>query len=133
MTLSPGKSAGLNAISDSRGVINAMALDQRGILKNAIAREMGVADLPDSVVVEFKEIVTKALTHSASAILLDPEFGLPAAKHRHGKGLLLAYERSSYGAALPRMPMLYDEWSVRRVKEAGADAVKILLFFTPFE
>jgi tagatose 1,6-diphosphate aldolase len=31
------------------------------------------------------------------------------------------------------MPILYDNWSVRRVKEAGADCVKILLHYTPFE
>jgi tagatose 1,6-diphosphate aldolase len=31
------------------------------------------------------------------------------------------------------MPVLYDLWSVRRVKEAGADCIKVLLHYTPFE
>jgi tagatose 1,6-diphosphate aldolase len=133
MTLTPGKLAGLKAISNSHGVIAALALDQRGILKRAIGREMGTEDAPDSAVVEFKEIVTEILTKDASAVLLDPEYGLPAAKRRNSTGLLIAYERSSYDAAPPRLPDLYEHLSVRRLKEAGADSIKILLHYIPFD
>jgi tagatose 1,6-diphosphate aldolase len=73
------------------------------------------------------------LTKYASAILLDPEYGFPATKRRNKKGLLLSYEKSCYGAAPPRMPVLYDVWSVRRMKEAGADCIKVLLHYTPFD
>jgi tagatose 1,6-diphosphate aldolase len=132
--LTPGKLAGLKAVSDQRGVIAAAAMDQRGSLKKSLAKEKGVADLPDSALVEFKELVTEILTKYASAILLDPEYGLPASKQRNGKGLLLAYEKTGYDAATPgRLPDLLDLWSVRRLKEAGADCIKILLYYTPFE
>jgi tagatose 1,6-diphosphate aldolase len=132
--LTPGKLAGLKAVSDARGVIAAAAMDQRGSLKKSLAKEKGVADLPDSALVEFKELVTDVLTQYASAILLDPEFGLPASKKRHGKGLLLAYEKTGYDAdQAGRLPDLLDHWSVRRLKEAGADCVKVLLYYTPFE
>src|ERR1700750_1603842 len=132
--LTPGKLAGLKAVSDARGVIAAAAMDQRGSLKKSLAKEKGVADLPDSALEEFKELVTDVLTQHASAILLDPEFGLPASKERHGKGLLLAYEKTGYDANTPgRLPDLLDVWSVRRLKEAGADCIKILLYYTPFE
>ncbi len=41
--------------------------------------------------------MTEVLTKHASAILLDPEWGLPAAKRpRQGSGLLLAYEKTGY-------------------------------------
>jgi tagatose 1,6-diphosphate aldolase len=133
-TMTPGKLAGLRALSDERGVIAAAAMDQRGSLKKSLAKEKGVADMPDSALVEFKELVTEVLTRHASAILLDPEFGLPAARRRNGKGLLLAYEKTGYDAATPgRLPDLLDVWSVRRLKEAGADAIKILLYYTPYE
>jgi len=131
--LTPGKLAGLQSISDQHGVIAALALDQRGILRKAIAQAKQADDVPAEAVVEFKELVTSVLTHHASAILLDPEYGLPASKHRNAAGLLLAYEQSCYDAAPPRMPILYDNWSARRVQEAGADCVKILLHYTPFE
>src|SRR5271167_4819956 len=132
--LTAGKLAGLKAVSDARGVIAAAAMDQRGSLKKSLAKEKGVAELPDSALVEFKELVADVLTQHASAILLDPEFGLPASKRRHGKGLLLAYEKTGYDAATPgRLPDLLDVWSVRRLKEAGADCIKILLYYTPLE
>ncbi len=101
MVLPLGKLAGLKAISNSDGVIAALALDQRGILRKAIAKEMGAEDVPYSAVVEFKEIVTEVLTKHSSAILLDPEYGFPAAKRRNSTGLLISYERSSYDAAPP--------------------------------
>src|SRR5277367_2596356 len=132
--LTPGKLAGLKAVSDKRGVIGAAAMDQRGSLKKSLAKEKGVENVPDSALVEFKELVADVLTQHASAILLDPEYGLPASKKRHGKGLLLAYEKTGYDAATPgRLPDLLDLWSVRRLKEAGADCIKILLYYTPFE
>jgi len=31
------------------------------------------------------------------------------------------------------LPDLLDLWSVRRLKEAGADCVKILLYYTPYD
>ena len=109
-------------------------MDQRGSLKKSLAKEKGVAEMPDSALVEFKELVTEVLTKHASAILLDPEFGLPAARRRNGKGLLLAYEKTGYDAGTPgRLPDLLDVWSVRRLKDAGADAIKILLYYTPYE
>jgi len=133
MKLTPGKLAGLKAVSDERGVIAAAAMDQRGSLQKALAQARGTpADAKD--LEDFKTLVTDVLTQRASAILLDPEFGLPASKHRHGKGLLLAYEKTGYDAATPgRLPDLLDHWSVNRLKEAGADSIKILLYYTPFD
>ncbi len=134
MTLTPGKLAGLNAVSDERGVIAAAAMDQRGSLKKALAREKG-ADVTDAMLEEFKSLVTEVLTRHASAILLDPEWGLPASKTRaKGAGLLLAYEKTGYDKTGPgRLPDLLDHWSVRRLKDAGADCIKILLYYTPFD
>lgn len=131
--LTPGKMAGLKAIADRRGVIAALALDQRGIIRSGIAKVMGKEDVDPSVVTEFKEHVTAGLTPHASAILLDVEYGLPAAKHRHNAGLMLAYEMSVIGGPPPRMPKLYDTWSIRRQKEFGADGIKVLLNYSPFD
>lgn len=133
MKLTPGKLAGMKAVSDARGVIAAAAMDQRGSLQKSLAKERGATATGHDLEV-FKTLVTDVLTKHASAILLDPEYGLPAAQHRNGKGLLLAYEKTGYDSNTPgRLPDLLDVWSVRRLKEAGADCVKILLYYTPFE
>ena len=132
--LTPGKLAGLNAVSNERGVIAAAAMDQRGSLQKSLAKEKGVADVPPEALEEFKTLVTSVLTKHASAILLDPEFGLPATHHRNGKGLLLAYEKTGYDSNTPgRLPDLLNHWSVQRLKEAGADCIKILLYYSPYE
>ncbi|MGI4757847.1 MAG: tagatose 1,6-diphosphate aldolase [Janthinobacterium lividum] len=133
MKLTPGKLKGLKAVSNPRGVIAAAAMDQRGSLQKSIGAARGADANADDLVV-FKEMVTKVLTRYASAILLDPEYGLPAARQRNDAGLLLAYEKTGYDATTPgRLPDLLDVWSVRRLKEAGADCIKILLYYTPYE
>jgi len=137
MKIGPGKQKGLQAVSDSRGVIAAAAMDQRGSLKSAIAKDKGVdkSAVTAQMLEEFKSAVVRVLTPYASAILLDPEYGLPAAKIRaRNSGLLLAYENSGYDNTRPgRLPDLLDIWSVRRLAAAGADCIKILLYYTPFD
>jgi tagatose 1,6-diphosphate aldolase len=132
MKLTPGKLKGMKAVSDSRGVIAAAAMDQRGSLQKALAKEAG-RDATPEMMQEFKIAVTRLLTPHASAILLDPEFGLPAAKQRSSNaGLLLAYEKSGYDNNRPgRQPDLLANESVRRLKEAGADCIKVLIYYTP--
>src|SRR3954467_2823502 len=94
--MTPGKLAGLRAVSNDRGVIAAAAMDQRGSLQKSLAKEKG-ADVSDAMMEEFKSLVTEVLTPHASAILLDPEWGLPASKRRHqNAGLQLAYEKTGY-------------------------------------
>jgi tagatose 1,6-diphosphate aldolase len=126
--LTPGKMSGLKAVSNDRGVIAAAAMDQRGSLKKALGPKASEQDL-----IDFKIAVSEVLTRYASAILLDPEWGLPAAKARQPKaGLLLAYEKTGYDKQTPgRLPDLLDLWSVRRLKAAGADCIKILLYYAP--
>ena len=129
MKLTPGKLAGLKKVSNERGVIAAAAMDQRGSLHKSLAKEKG-GEVTDQMMEEFKTLVTEVLTPHASAILLDPEWGLPASKRRaKNAGLLLAYEKTGYDKTGPgRLPDLLDHWSARRLKEAGADCVKILLY-----
>lgn len=134
MKLTPGKLAGMKAVSNERGVIAAAAMDQRGSLQKSLAKEKGSA-VSDEMMEEFKILVTEVLTPHASAILLDPEWGLPAAKRRaKNSGLLLAYEKTGYDKTGPgRLGDLLDHWSARRLKEVGADCVKILLYYSPYD
>src|SRR5215467_7239835 len=137
MGLSEGKLRRLKALSNDRGVIAAAAMDQRGSLQKslAVARGVDIKDITPDHMSEFKVAVTKVLTPHASAILLDPEFGLDAARARaKGAGLLLAYELSGYDNTRPgRLPDLLPHVSVKRLVDWGADAVKILIYYTPFE
>jgi len=127
-----GKYRRLIALSDEHGVIAALAIDQRGSLKKALAA-LSNRQITASEIVEFKTLVAEVLTPYASAILLDPEYGLEAAAHRADRtGLLLAYEVTGYDTTTRgRLPSLYPAWSVARLAEAGADAVKVLIYYDP--
>lgn len=135
--MTSGKLQKLDAVANSRGAIGAAAMDQRGSLRTAISKAKGIEKgaVTAEMLSEFKRAVSTVLTPHASAILLDPEYGLEAARQRaKGCGLLLAYERSGYDNTRPgRLPDVLDQWSVRRLVEAGADCIKVLLYYSPFE
>ncbi|MGX6978574.1 tagatose-bisphosphate aldolase [Vagococcus elongatus] len=120
----------MEKLTDDNGVIAAIAIDQRGALRKMFARENYNGDI-DKAAKQFKALVSEELTPYASSILLDPEYGLEAATVRsENAGLLIAYEQTGYDASEPgRFPDLLHEWSVRRIKDFGADAVKFLLYY----
>lgn len=115
----------IKPLLNDKNYIAALAIDQRGALKRLLGEDAKTEDLE-----QFKVHVSEELTPYASSILLDPEYGLPATKVRaKNAGLLLAYEKTGYDASEPgRLPDLLNVWSVKRLKEAGADAVKLLVY-----
>lgn len=129
LKMTPNKKAAMDRLSTKNGFIEALAIDQRGALKKMISA-LG-QDGTEKQITEFKTLVSRELTPYASAILLDPEYGIPAANVRAANsGLLLAYEKTGYDASTPgRMPDLLEEWSVRELKENGADGIKFLLYY----
>jgi tagatose 1,6-diphosphate aldolase len=137
MSLSAGKLKHMKALSNKEGIIAAAAMDQRGSLQKSIASAKGVdakAVTPE-MMSEFKVAVSRILTPHATAILLDPEFGLDAAKARASNaGLLLAYEETGYDNSQPgRLPDLLPHVSVKRIVDWGADSVKILIYYSSFD
>jgi tagatose 1,6-diphosphate aldolase len=137
MQLSNGKLRHMNALSNKDGVIAAAAMDQRGSLQKSIAAAQGIdpkAVTPE-MMAEFKGAVAKVLTPHATAILLDPEFSLGVLEQRAKHcGLLLAYEATGYDNTQPgRLPDLLSHVSVKRIVDWGANAVKILIYYSPFD
>lgn len=120
----------LEQVSNDNGIISALAFDQRGALKRMMAKyQTGEPSVQD--IETLKKLVSEELTPYASSILLDPEYGLPATQVRHSEaGLLLAYEKTGYDVnAKGRLPDCLVDWSAKRIKEAGAHAVKFLLYY----
>lgn len=85
----------LRRLSDEKGIISALAFDQRGALKRMMAKYQDTEPTLEQIE-NLKTLVSEALTEYASSILLDPEYGLPASKVRNSEsGLLLAYEKQA--------------------------------------
>ena len=130
MKLTENKRKYLENLSDKNGFISALAIDQRGALKKMINKYQKEEATAEQIK-KFKILVSENLTKYSSSILLDPEYGLEASKVRDkNAGLLLAYEKTGYAAnSVGRLPDCLVEWSAKRLKEEGADAVKFLLYY----
>lgn len=120
----------LKKVSDNNQIISALAIDQRGSLSKMLGSNKNEEDTNKSLR-EFKVIISKVLTPYSSSILLDPEYGLDASKVKNSdSGLLLAYEKTGYDSSeVGRLPDLISDFSVKRLKENGADAIKFLIYY----
>ncbi|MDO5018706.1 MAG: tagatose-bisphosphate aldolase [Lagierella massiliensis] len=128
--ISKGKKDKIERLSSKNNVIAALAIDQRGAMRKMIDKIDPKLTTQENIE-NFKSLVSRELTPYASSILLDPIYGMKATKKRDkDAGLLLAYEVTGYDNETPgRLPRLLKDWSVKRISEEGADAVKILLYY----
>ncbi|NMG10398.1 tagatose 1,6-diphosphate aldolase [Brasilonema sp. UFV-L1] len=128
--ITSGKSKGLSAIADEHGIITSVATDQRGSLKKTLAAASG-RDVSAASLTEIKKCFVEALGPHASALLIDPEYGLSTIALRSPQtGVFLAYERTGFDPQIKgRLPELLSEWSVYRLVERGANGIKILLYY----
>lgn len=133
-TTDTGVRTGLANIADEDGVFSIVAMDQRNTLRrmfDAVGHPAETADIHAA-----KIAVAASLTPLASAILLDPTFGVPAVTAAGALaptcGLLVAAEPQKRGTwnGEPRTyrdPAENAAW----VKGMGGDAVKFLVQLRP--
>ena len=113
----------LSAISDPSGFIKIAALDHRDSLMKTI---------PQKKLENFKNLCTQAFSPFISAVLLDPLYGLKGVESAKSSqiGILLSREKSGYTeSAGARDTILLKDYPSSRLKEMGASAVKLLLYY----
>ncbi len=132
--ISAGKKERLQNLLNDKNVVSAMAIDQRGSLAKMLGSALG-HEASQHEVELFKKVCVEVLTPYASAVLLDSEFGMPALQVKNADtGVLLAYEKTGYDATVKgRLPDLLDGYTAARLREEGADAVKLLVYYDPFD
>ena len=133
--ISIGKLRGLQQIADDKGMLTVCAVDHRGSLRKALA-EAWSRDVTYQDVVDFKLDLCRAVAPSASAVLLDPVYGVAptiAAGELPGHvGLLVSLEKTGYtGDSASRATELLPDWGVAKIKRLGASAVKLLIYYRP--
>jgi len=111
------------------------SLDQRPPIEEPIAKKLGTESAPREEVVEFKRQVIKQFQAHCSAMLLDPVFALPDCSDELSarNGMLVSLE-DHFPKLTPdggKMASLLSGWSVEKLKKAGADGVKFLIFYHP--
>lgn len=134
MELSAGKLWGLRRLSDDQGRFKMVAVDQRPPIKDLVTKARGTATADFEDVALVKRLLVEELSAGASAVLLDPHFAYPMAIDAVSpkQGLLLTLEDSVFvETSHGRMSSQIDDWSVEKIKRAGADAVKVLAWYRP--
>jgi len=135
MNLSIGKLRGLQQLADDNGFLTICAIDHRGALQRAL-NEKNPEAVSYQDMVDFKLDLCRAMAPFASAVLLDPVYGvgqvITAGILPGHVGLLVSLEKTGYsGGSTARVTELLPDWSVRKVKKMGASAVKLLVYFRP--
>lgn len=134
MDISAGKLWGMRRLADPEGRFKMVAVDQRPPIINALAARNGGVRPDRDEVGSVKRHLVQALGPLGSAILIDPDYGLPLAYDvlPPARGLLLTLEDFAVEEGPGgRRTRVLPGWSVSRIKRAGADGVKLLLWYRP--
>jgi len=137
--ISAGKLRGLKMLSDSDGRFRMMAVDQRGSLVRKLSGFMNkdASEITYKDLATVKASITKVLSPYSTATLMDPVYGYPysVAHIPKGVGFLLSFEETGYVKAdaneRERISRPIEGWSVEKAKRAGADAIKLLIYYRP--
>jgi tagatose 1,6-diphosphate aldolase len=134
MNLSAGKFRGMKRMADGAGRFKMTAVDQRPPIENPIREKRGTPQAPWEDVAGFKELLIRELQCASSAMLLDPHYAYPrgVVLLDASVGMILTLEDSAFTErAGERLSAEIDDWSVEKIKRAGADAVKVLTWYRP--
>ncbi len=132
--LSAGKLWGLRRMADAAGRFKMTAVDQRPPIIKPIAEHYGSAEAPWADVAGFKRMLIETLQSESSAMLLDPNYAIPAGIDALSPrlGLIVTLEDSRFTETPDgRLSQQIDNWSVGKIKRMGADAVKVLAWYRP--
>jgi len=143
LNLTPGKLRGMQRVSNSDGTLTMVALDQNSsmisMIKDSLKKQGESREPTYSEIVEAKVTLARALAPKASAVLVDAYYGVwntvASFSLPRDVGLLVCVEKSggeknTHGAPLGAIE---PGWSVAKIKNIGADAVKLLAQYEPTE
>lgn len=143
LNLTPGKLRGLQKISNANGTLTMVALDQNSsmisMMKDSFKKKGAEREPTYQEIVEAKVHLARCLAPGASALLVDAYYGawntVASFALPRDVGLLIRVEKSGGEKNKRGAPMgaIEPGWSVAKIKQMGADAVKLLAQFEPTE
>jgi len=135
-TLRLGKTRGLRRMANEAGCFTTVALDQRPPIAQMLAARLGIpaSQVGFADMLAAKRVLVEVLGPHASAMLLDPNFALPAslAFLPARTGLMVTLEDHRFkDTPGGRLSHSIPDWSVEKIKRAGGDGVKVLAWYRP--
>jgi tagatose 1,6-diphosphate aldolase len=130
-----GKYRHLSRCSTAEGYFVVLAIDHRAPLAEALSR-YAAHPVTDAELTAFKQQVIRAAADDVSAVLTDPAYGIGAGvagRSIGGRvGLLAPVEVTNYEQNPDQRKIEFiPGWSVKKIKLAGGDGVKLLLPYHP--
>lgn len=132
----PGKARGLARISDGEGRYAILAIDQRAQLLPLVERAVGTTGpAAGAALGALKRVLAETLSGYVTGLLVDPTYGyhrvVPVLPRSVGLLLTLEDHRVETTPAGFRISRLIPDWSVAAAVRAGAEALKLLVFYHP--
>lgn len=128
--LSPGKFRAVSRMLDPHGCFKMVAADQRapmrGILSTALGHQPTFEDMKT-----MKRLLVEGLADHSTALLMDPEYGLPGilGVMPARPALIVALEDSNFEVTQGgRKSHVIPNWSIEKIKRLGAEGVKYLVW-----
>lgn len=124
----------MRRLADERGFFRMIAVDQRPGVEALVRGKRGTEAASYEDVGQAKRVLIETLSPWSTAMLLDPGYAYPYAALQTDprRGLLLTYEQwDSEETPGGRKTFAYPDWSVEKIKRAGADGVKLMLWWRP--
>lgn len=133
--LTIGKYRRLQQCSTARGAISVLAMDHRTNLRRALQGE-GSTQVSEEQLIDFKHDVVQCIAPSASAVLVDPEYGIANVIQSGALpgniGLIATIDESGYnGEPTARQTSFVPGWSVAKASRMGANGIKLLVYYHP--
>jgi tagatose 1,6-diphosphate aldolase len=113
------------------GIYSIVALDHRDSMRQMINPE-NPGSVSRKLIEKIKMDLAGSFSKSASGILLDSEYGIPAMKllNEAGSGLILSMESTGYEEKKKeRITSLLRNFNPQKAVELGADAAKVVVFY----
>ncbi|WP_158219659.1 tagatose 1,6-diphosphate aldolase [Ideonella sp. A 288] len=128
-----GKRWRLRRLADAQGFFSMVAIDQRPPIFATLARAHGIAPeaVPFDEVVAAKRALAAAFAGQASAMLVDPNWGYPAAADLLNPAAGLVMTLEDHRTTVDRRSSAIADWSVEKIRALGGDAVKLLAWYHP--
>ncbi len=121
----------IKSIQTQSGKFTISAFDQRSSLMKMLKVD-GESEVGRKRLEDLKSIFMETFSPISSAVLVDPDFGLPSLSKKAGTaGLLMSLESFDYNQDDPsKTPILKESWGVKEIAEKNA-CVKLFFYYNP--
>lgn len=121
----------LQKMLTSSGKLTIAALDHRGLLKIMLHPE-DPESTSNEEITQWKELMVSSYRERVSCLLIDPVYGEQLVDINAKCGWIMSLEQTGYrGGQEARVTELIPGWDVKKIKQAGAVGVKLLLYYDP--